>query len=79
MSLFKKKGKKDPKKDPEIKELPKIKLFGNSIVSPIIKLTLLLLGLFWITRKSTKRKKMLTDAVKNNFLIRKYIFEINLP
>ena len=62
-----------PKKEPNIKLDPMIKLIGSSIVSLINKFTLLLFELFCIPINRAKNKQELKIADKNNFLNMKLI------
>ena len=65
--------RKLPKIEPNIKLEPIIKLIGSSIVSSIIKSTLLLFELFCIPIIKARNKQELKITDKNNFLIRKLI------
>ena len=62
-----------PKIEPNIKLEPTIKLIGSSIDSVINKSTLLLFELFCIPINRRANKQELKIAVKNNFLINKFI------
>ena len=56
-----------PKIEPNIKLEPTIKLIGSSMVSSIIKSTLLLFELFCIATNKITNKQELNINVKNNF------------
>ena len=62
-----------PRTEPITKLDPTIKLIGSSIVSSIKKFTLLLFELFCIPINKSANKQELKIAVKNNFLINKFI------
>ncbi len=59
--------------EPNIKLDPMIKLIGSSIVSSIIKSTLLFFELFCIPINKSTNKHELKITVKNIFLINKLI------
>ncbi len=61
--------------EPPMKLEPIIKPTGNSTVSSISKLTLLLLELFCIPIIKKKNKQKLNKDVKNNFFKSKFIFD----
>ena len=67
-----------PKKEPNIKLVPTIKLIGSSIVLSTNKLTLLLLELFCIPINKIKNKQELKIIARVNFLIKKLILFSNL-
>ena len=62
-----------PKIEPNIKLEPTIKLIGSSIVSSIIKSTLLLFELFCIATNKITNKQELNITVKNNFFPKEFI------
>ena len=62
-----------PKIEPNIKLEPTIKLIGSSIVSSIIKSTLLLFELFCIATNKITNKQELNITVKNNFFPKDFI------
>ena len=62
-----------PKKEPNIKLEPTIKLIGSSMVSSIIKSTLRLFELFCIETNKIKNKQELNITVKNNFFPKEFI------
>ena len=67
------KAKKVPKKEPNIKLEPTMKLIGSSMVSFINKFILLLFELFWIPINKKINKQELKTDEKNNFLMKKLI------
>ena len=77
-SLLISRTKKLPKKEPNIKLVPTIKLIGSSIVLSTNKLTLLLLELFCIPINKIKNKQELKIIARVNFLIKKLILFSNL-
>ena len=62
-----------PKIEPNIKLEPTIKLIGSSMVSSIIKSTLLLFELFCIATNKITNKQELNITVKNNFFPKEFI------
>ena len=62
-----------PKKEPNIKLEPTIKLIGSSMVSFIIKSTLRLFELFCIPINKIANKQELNITVKNNFFPKEFI------
>ncbi len=63
-----------PKIEPNIKLEPTIKLIGSSMVSSIIKSTLLLFELFCIATNKITNKQELNITVKNNFLPKDFMY-----
>ena len=63
--------------DPLIRLIPIIKLTGSFTVSLFIKLTFILLELFWIPIIKSKNKQKLNVNIKNSFLMKKDIYISN--
>ena len=63
--------------DPVIKLIPIMKLIGSVTVSPIIRLTLLLVELFCIPIIRTRNKEKLNVNINNSFFKRNSILKLH--